>query len=77
MGETGRMARGMGAYTIAKFGMAGCWPSSWLHPWLRVRTVSPGFTETPCSTPSNPIYRTDAHPRAVPKADEVAAEIVR
>lgn len=38
---------GMGAYVIAKFGMAGM--LSMLaadYPWLRVRAVKPGYTET-------------------------------
>ena len=40
-------ASGMGAYVIAKHGMAGMLALLAAdHPWLRVRAVSPGYTET-------------------------------
>lgn len=43
----GRAASGMGAYVIAKHGMAGMLALLAAdYPWLRVRTVSPGYTET-------------------------------
>jgi NAD(P)-dependent dehydrogenase (short-subunit alcohol dehydrogenase family) len=45
--ESGRAAPGMGAYTIGKFGMAGVLALAAAdYPWLRVRSVSPGYTET-------------------------------
>jgi len=48
MGEDGRSAAsGMGAYVIAKWGLAGVLAAlATDYPWLRVRSVSPGFTET-------------------------------
>ena len=40
-------ASGMGAYVIAKHGMAGMLALLAAdHPWLRVRSVKPGYTET-------------------------------
>ncbi len=45
-GIVGAMA-GMGAYVIAKHGMAGMLALLAAdHPWLRVRAVKPGYTET-------------------------------
>lgn len=48
MGEEGRnAASGMGAYVIAKWGLAGVLAALAAdYPWLRVRSVKPGFTET-------------------------------
>ena len=48
MGEDGRSAAsGMGAYVIAKWGLAGVLAALAAdYPWLRVRSVKPGFTET-------------------------------
>jgi len=44
----GSAASGMGAYVIAKHGMAGMLSVLAAdYPWLRVATVSPGYTETP------------------------------
>lgn len=41
-------ASGMGAYVIAKHGMAGMLAMLAAdYPWLRVRAVRPGYTETP------------------------------
>lgn len=41
-------ASGMGAYVIAKHGMAGVLAALAADcPWLRVRAVKPGYTETP------------------------------
>ena len=40
-------ASGMGAYVIAKHGMAGVLAMLAAdYPWLRVRVVRPGYTET-------------------------------
>jgi NAD(P)-dependent dehydrogenase (short-subunit alcohol dehydrogenase family) len=45
--EQAAAAPGMGAYVIAKHGMAGVLALLAAdHPWLHVRTVKPGFTET-------------------------------
>ncbi len=42
------VAAGMGAYVIAKYGMAGLLELLAAdYPWLRVRSVKPGYTETP------------------------------
>ncbi|MCC7046052.1 MAG: SDR family oxidoreductase [Alphaproteobacteria bacterium] len=48
MGDASKPAmKGMGAYIIAKHGMAGMLRVlAAEHSWLRVGTVSPGFTET-------------------------------
>jgi len=41
------VAAGMGAYVIAKYGMAGMLELLAAdYPWLRVRSVKPGYTET-------------------------------
>jgi NAD(P)-dependent dehydrogenase (short-subunit alcohol dehydrogenase family) len=49
MGGGGRNPTpGMSAYVIAKFGLAGVLGTlAAEYPWLRVRSVSPGYTETP------------------------------
>jgi NAD(P)-dependent dehydrogenase (short-subunit alcohol dehydrogenase family) len=49
MGEGGSSAAaGLGAYVIAKYGMAGLLAVLAAdYPWLRVRSVRPGYTETP------------------------------
>ena len=45
--EQAAAAPGMGAYVIAKHGMAGMLALLAAdHPWLHVRTVKPGYTET-------------------------------
>lgn len=45
--EQAPAAPGMGAYVIAKHGMAGVLALLAAdHPWLRVRAVKPGYTET-------------------------------
>ncbi len=44
----GSAAPNMAAYLIAKYGMAGMLAAAAAdYPWLKVRSVSPGFTETP------------------------------
>jgi NAD(P)-dependent dehydrogenase (short-subunit alcohol dehydrogenase family) len=46
-GEHDGAAPGMGAYTIGKHGMAGVLALAAAdYPWLRVRSVKPGYTET-------------------------------
>lgn len=50
MGDSdgGGAASGMGAYVIGKYGLAGVLALLAAdYPWLRVRTVKPGYTETP------------------------------
>ena len=79
MGENGRMATaGMGAYTIAKFGLAGMLAVLAAdYPWLRVRTVSPGFTETPMLNAFEPRFIELMRARVLfQKPEEVATEIV-
>jgi 3-oxoacyl-[acyl-carrier protein] reductase len=45
--ESHQAASGMGAYIIAKYGMAGLLAVLGAdYPWLRVRSVRPGYTET-------------------------------
>ncbi|MBT3068516.1 SDR family NAD(P)-dependent oxidoreductase [Rhodoferax sp. U11-2br] len=45
--ESHKAASGMGAYIIAKYGMAGLLAVLAAdYPWLRVRSVRPGYTET-------------------------------
>jgi 3-oxoacyl-[acyl-carrier protein] reductase len=47
MGDGAGAAPGLGAYLIAKHGMAGMLATLAAdYPWLRVRTVKPGYTET-------------------------------
>jgi len=45
--EGGRATAEMGAYVVAKYGLAGLLAAvAGEYPWLRVRSVSPGYTET-------------------------------
>jgi NAD(P)-dependent dehydrogenase (short-subunit alcohol dehydrogenase family) len=47
-GDGGGAASGMGAYVIGKYGLAGVLALLAAdYPWLRVRSVKPGYTETP------------------------------
>ncbi len=79
MGEPGRMATaGMGAYTVAKYGLAGVLAVVAAdYPWLRVGSVSPGFTETAMLNAFEPRFIELMRTR-VPfqKPEEVAAEIL-
>lgn len=44
----GTAAPNMSSYIIAKYGLAGVLASAAAeYPWLRIRSVSPGYTETP------------------------------
>lgn len=48
MGENGAAAKGMGGYIIAKYGLKGLMKAiDAEYGWLQVRTISPGYTETP------------------------------
>lgn len=79
MGENGQKATsGMGAYTIAKYGMVGMLAVLAAdYPWLRVRTVSPGYTETAMLNAFEPRFVELMRAR-VPfhKPEEVASEIM-
>lgn len=47
-GDGSGAASGMGAYVIGKYGLAGVLALLAAdYPWLRVRTVKPGYTESP------------------------------
>jgi NAD(P)-dependent dehydrogenase (short-subunit alcohol dehydrogenase family) len=79
MGEHGRMATaGMGAYTVAKYGMAGVLAVVAAdYPWLRVGNVSPGFTETQMLNAFNPRFIELMRTRVqFQRPEEVAAEIL-
>jgi len=53
----GTAAPNMGAYVIAKYGLAGVLAAAAAdYPWLRVRAVSPGFTETAMLAAFDPRY---------------------
>ncbi|HVZ51730.1 MAG TPA: SDR family NAD(P)-dependent oxidoreductase [Pseudolabrys sp.] len=75
----GKAMSGMGAYTIAKYGLAGLLAVIEAdYPWLTVRRVSPGFTETAMLSAFDPRFLEIARSR-VPfqQPDDVAEEIVR
>ncbi|MBX9829334.1 MAG: SDR family NAD(P)-dependent oxidoreductase [Xanthobacteraceae bacterium] len=79
MGEDGQKAvAGMGAYTIAKFGMAGMLAVLAAdYPWLRVRTVSPGYTETAMLNAFEPRFVELMRTRvAFQRPEQVASEIM-
>jgi len=79
MGENGQGASpGMAAYVIAKYGLAGVLAALAAEfSWLRVRTVSPGYTETPMLTAFDPRFL-DLQRENTPfqSAEEVAAAIL-
>jgi len=79
MGENGQGASpGMAAYVIAKYGLAGVLAALAAEfSWLRVRTVSPGYTETPMLTAFDPRFL-DLQREKAPfqSAEEVAAAIL-
>jgi 3-oxoacyl-[acyl-carrier protein] reductase len=73
-----KAAGGMGAYAIAKCGMAGMLGVLAAdYPWLRVRTVSPGYTETAMLNAFEPRFIELMRAR-VPfqRPEEVASEIM-
>ncbi len=80
MGENGQGASsGMAAYVIAKHGLAGVLAALAAEfPWLKVRSVRPGYTETPMLEAFDPRFlELQREHAAFQTAAEVAAEIVR
>ena len=79
MGEgIGTAAPNMGAYVIAKYGLAGLLAAVAAdYPWLRVHRYSPGFTETPMLEAFDPRYleQQRRHHR-FETPEQVAAKIV-
>lgn len=69
---------GLGAYVIAKFGMAGVLALlAAEYPWLRVRSLRPGYTETPMLEAFDPRFLELQRAKAPFKtAQEVARLIV-
>lgn len=79
MGQGDRPAMAsMGAYVIAKHGLAGLLAlAAAEYPWLRVTTVSPGFTETGMLRVFDERFLDQMRQRApFRQPDEVAAEIM-
>jgi 3-oxoacyl-[acyl-carrier protein] reductase len=80
MGENGQGASsGMAAYIIAKYGQAGVLAALAAEfPWLRVRSVRPGYTETRMLAAFDPRFLELQREKArFQTADEVASEILR
>ena len=79
MGDAHRPASaGMGAYVVAKHGLAGLLAVvAAEYPWLRVRTVRPGFTATPMLTAFDSRFlAAQAIQTADAAADKIVAQIV-
>jgi 3-oxoacyl-[acyl-carrier protein] reductase len=79
MGENGQGASsGMAAYVIAKYGLAGVLAALAAEfPWLKVRTVSPGYTETAMLSAFDPRFLDLQRDKApFQTADAVAAAIL-
>jgi len=76
--ETAPAAAGMGAYVIAKFGMAGMLALLAAdYPWLSVRSVSPGYTETRMLDAFDPRFLELQRSRAAFQTpEEVAAQVM-
>jgi NAD(P)-dependent dehydrogenase (short-subunit alcohol dehydrogenase family) len=72
------VASGMGAYVIAKFGMAGLLALLAAdYPWLSVRSVSPGYTETRMLEAFDPRFlELQRSKAAFQTPDEVAAQVM-
>jgi 3-oxoacyl-[acyl-carrier protein] reductase len=80
MGENGQGASsGMAAYVIAKHGLAGVLAALAAEfPWLKVRSVRPGYTETPMLGAFDPRFLELQREKApFQTAEEVASEILR
>jgi NAD(P)-dependent dehydrogenase (short-subunit alcohol dehydrogenase family) len=80
MGENGRGASsGMAAYVIAKYGLAGVLASLAAEfPWLKVRSVRPGYTETHMLTAFDPRFlELQREKEPFQTAEQVASAIVR
>lgn len=76
--DGGSVASGMGAYVIAKFGMAGMLALLAAdYPWLSVRSVSPGYTETRMLDAFDPRFLDLQRSRAAFQTpQEVAAQVM-
>jgi NAD(P)-dependent dehydrogenase (short-subunit alcohol dehydrogenase family) len=74
----GTAASDMGAYVIAKYGLAGVLAALAAdYTWLRVRSVSPGYTETPMlSVFDNRFLALQRERQPFQTPDEVARQIV-
>lgn len=74
----GTAAANLGAYLMAKHGLAGVLATLAAdYPWLTVRTVSPGFTETPMLNAFDARYLEAVRAqRQVALPDDVAGDIV-
>ena len=74
----GTAASNMGAYVVAKYGLAGVLAAVAAdYSWLRVRSVSPGYTETPMLSVFDDRFlalQRERQPFQTP--DEVAQQIV-
>ena len=70
--------RGMGAYTISKFGLLGVIAQAKAEfPWLRVSYVSPGFTETEMLKAFDDRFLNQLREhQQFSKPEDVAAEII-
>jgi NAD(P)-dependent dehydrogenase (short-subunit alcohol dehydrogenase family) len=70
---------GMGSYIIAKYGQFGLLAVlAAEYPWLRVRAVSPGFTQTRMLTAFDPRFlERQARIRPFRTPDDVASEILQ
>jgi 3-oxoacyl-[acyl-carrier protein] reductase len=80
MGENGQDASsGMAAYVIAKYGLLGVLATLAAEfPWLKVRSVRPGYTETHMLTAFDPRFLELQREKApFQTADQVASAIVR
>ncbi len=77
--KTTNAASGMGSYIIAKYGMAGLLAVLAAdYPWLRVRSVAPGFTETAMlGVFDDRFLEAQRASRQFETADQVAAAIMR
>ena len=73
----GDAMKGMGAYTVAKFGLSGLLTVLAAdYSWLNVRSISPGFTETPMLAAFDPRFIEMVRQRKpFRRADDVAEEI--
>ncbi len=76
--DTSSAASGMGAYVIAKYGMAGMLALLAAdYPWLSVRSVSPGYTETRMLEAFDPRFLELQRSRAAfHTPEEVAAQVM-
>jgi NAD(P)-dependent dehydrogenase (short-subunit alcohol dehydrogenase family) len=79
MGDWGdRATASMGAYVIGKYGLAGVLAvAAHDYPWLHIRTVRPGFTDTNLLQAFDDRFIEQLRARGViRRAEEVAADIV-